>query len=552
MSQKILLSTTDDIANAFKTSVTENTNQLEFIKHNVPVFHNLIQVLKHTHPDIVYIMFNQVRFDSNNKQEINNQILQTIYNIKADADLCRLRIAVQVTSTTDQYFLRQLIMLNVYDIFEPSGNTGQLNIRKVIEQLVNPINIGNVKKYLLSPDINQNFQSPDVLPVRDTFSSPNGGNPTPTKTAPVADDTALINENRFLKGELARLNNKLAVPSVPRTDYDDLLARLRELINNGPGDATEKEAVESVISNNYSLSEDNEALNDRLKESTKLIGQLESKISTLKSQSAEFSHSINKGHAQETSMPRTGNENVSQDVTQPSRRKSVKSQPRVAKPKPRRSMSRDNDSAAKTHDTRKRKWLIPIIAFIIILLAWTGLGHLKTNSKKTVKQQPSYSQLIKQEKYAQAAQAYPDKGVAIENKMLSDSNVKNKASQAKKIAVFASGDAIDFDNYYFNGQFKKAVKLYEDSNETSLTHLTDARRTMLAYSYMKIGKVDEARKLAQPLNNDQLNQKIEAYAKFQDANKTLQDKIDNGNLSDEDKANAQKQIEENKAAMKNL
>ena len=548
MSQKILLCTTDDIANAFKTSVTENTNQLEFVKHNVPVFHNLIQVLKHTRPDIVYIMFNQVRFDSNNKQEINNQILQTIYNIKSDITLSGLRIAVQVAPTIDQYFLRQLIMLNVYDIFEPSGNTGQLNIRKVIEQLTQPINIGNVNKYLLSPDINQSFQSPDVLPVRDTISNPNGGSSTATKTSP--DDNALVNENRFLKGELARLNNKISVPSVPRTDYDDLLARLRELINNGPGDEKQKEAVESVISNNYSLSEDNEALNDRLKESTKLISQLEGKINTLKSKLKEDGPGTDNSKVPGTSAPKTSQDNARPDGDQARRRNSIKSQPRVAKPK--RSKNRDGETVSKPHGTKKRKWLILIVVFLIILLVWTGLGHLKSDSKKTVKQQPSYSQLIKEEKYAQAAQAYPDKGVAIENKMLSDGNVKNKASQAKKIAVFASGDAIDFDNYYFNGQFKKAVKLYENSNETSLTHLTDARRTMLAYSYMKTGNVDEARKLAQPLNNDQLNQKIEAYAKFQDANKTLQDKIDNGNLSDEDKANAQKQIEENKTAMKNL
>ncbi len=322
------------------------------------------------------------------------------------------------------------------------------------------------------------------------------------------------------------------------------------MINNGPGDEKQKEAVESVISNNYSLSEDNEALNDRLKESTKLISQLEGKINTLKSKLKEDGPGTDNSKVPGTSAPKTSQDNARPDGDQARRRNSIKSQPRVAKPK--RSKNRDGETVSKPHGTKKRKWLILIVVFLIILLVWTGLGHLKSDSKKTVKQQPSYSQLIKEEKYAQAAQAYPDKGVAIENKMLSDGNVKNKASQAKKIAVFASGDAIDFDNYYFNGQFKKAVKLYENSNETSLTHLTDARRTMLAYSYMKTGNVDEARKLAQPLNNDQLNQKIEAYAKFQDANKTLQDKIDNGNLSDEDKANAQKQIEENKTAMKNL
>ena len=75
---------------------------------------------------------------------------------------------------------------------------------------------------------------------------------------------------------------------------------------------------------------------------------------------------------------------------------------------------------------------------------------------------------------------------------------------------------------------------------------------MLAYSYMKTGDISDAKQVANGLGNTQLNEKIEAYQKFKDANKTLKEKIRSGNLSPQDVKKAKQQIKQNKIAMSKL
>ena len=75
---------------------------------------------------------------------------------------------------------------------------------------------------------------------------------------------------------------------------------------------------------------------------------------------------------------------------------------------------------------------------------------------------------------------------------------------------------------------------------------------MLAYSYMKTGDISDAKQVANGLGNTQLNEKIEAYQKFKDANKTLKEKIKSGNLSPQDVKKAKQQIKQNKIAMAKL
>lgn len=532
------MGTADDIASAFRTSIAENTGQLEVIKQNVPLFHNLEQVIKHTHPDILYLMFNQMRFDAIGKQDIHNEILQTLYNIRSENG--QLRIAVQVADPVDQNFLRQLILLNIYDIFEPTGSTGQLNIRLVIDQLTRPANINGVKKYIISPDIDQSFRTPDALPVK------GNANGLPDSQS----DSALINANRFLTQELTRLKKKTAVPLIPRSDYDQLLARLREAVNSGMSDESVKELVQSVTANNNRLAQENQMLNQRLNESSATISQLSRQLNSRSKTDEDMAQLqvLQKDLSKKNDPIRRTDRGRQRQKTGPNairKKHSRQSSSKVTKP-------RATKPRTKARSKGRRLLLLIILILIVGIAAWVGVSHLRSQSNKTVEKQPSYSALVSKDEYGKAAEAYPEKGISIENRMLNDPSVKDKASQASKIAEYISGDAMDFDNAYFNSDFSKAVKIYEKSDDTNLTHLNKARRTMLAYSYMKIGNVDNARKLAEPLNNAQLNQKIDTYAKFQDANKTLQDKINSGTLSDDDKAKAQKQIQKNQNAMDKL
>lgn len=75
---------------------------------------------------------------------------------------------------------------------------------------------------------------------------------------------------------------------------------------------------------------------------------------------------------------------------------------------------------------------------------------------------------------------------------------------------------------------------------------------MAAYSLMKTGNTKDAKMIAKPLNNANLNRIIEIYFKFDNANKILNNKIQNEHLSKKEKNKARKQIRENQQAMDKL
>lgn len=209
---------------------------------------------------------------------------------------------------------------------------------------------------------------------------------------------------------------------------------------------------------------------------------------------------------------------------------------------------REEREALKPHKRRRKKWLIPLSVLCFLLILFVGIKALGNPVANT----PSFDSLINQGEYVKAAQTYPSKAAEAENKMLQDSNVKDKAGTAASIMSYTDSDAVKFDNAYFNGQFNKVIDIYDDSSSPYLTNLNSERKTMLAYSYMKTGYIGDAKQTADGLGNDQLNEKIEAYQKFKEANKILEDKIKNGNLSPQDVKKAKHQIKQNKIAMKKL
>ena len=136
--------------------------------------------------------------------------------------------------------------------------------------------------------------------------------------------------------------------------------------------------------------------------------------------------------------------------------------------------------------------------------------------------------------------------------MLDDSDVSDKATFASRIQNYSKSDAIKFDNFYFNEKYNDAVDLLDNSDDDNLTHLSNARRVMAAYSLMKTGDTTRAEKEAKPLDNSELTKKIQLYKQFQDSNKKLEEKIKSGNLSDSQKSDAKKMIRENEKNMDNI
>ena len=75
---------------------------------------------------------------------------------------------------------------------------------------------------------------------------------------------------------------------------------------------------------------------------------------------------------------------------------------------------------------------------------------------------------------------------------------------------------------------------------------------MVSYALMKDGQIANAKSVAEPLNNSNLNERIKVYGQFYHANQILEAKIKHGHLSNEQISKAKKQIDENQDAMDKL
>ncbi|MCT7696494.1 MAG: hypothetical protein N5848_00855 [Lactobacillus crispatus] len=224
--------------------------------------------------------------------------------------------------------------------------------------------------------------------------------------------------------------------------------------------------------------------------------------------------------------------------------------------KPKKQKKELNTGAISKFLQKNKRWDVigvGLLAAGIILGTVTVINHrAQSNSQSAQVAKPSFNSLIKKGNYDQAAEDYPDRAVEAENKMLDDSDVSDKATFASRIQNYSKSDAIKFDNFYFNEKYNDAVDLLDNSDDDNLTHLSNARRVMAAYSLMKTGDTTRAEKEAKPLDNSELTKKIQLYKQFQDSNKKLEEKIKSGNLSDSQKSDAKKMIRENEKNMDNI
>lgn len=195
-----------------------------------------------------------------------------------------------------------------------------------------------------------------------------------------------------------------------------------------------------------------------------------------------------------------------------------------------------------------------LIGLIMLLLIGAFRTFYSTNTDRAATNQSttSYQDLLSKKQYVKAVKLYPDRGVEIENKVLSDTEIKDKAKIVKKIMEYNTSDPIRFDNYYFEQKYDKAAYIYNTSDNSNLVELNTPRRIMVAYSLMKNGQEDKALKVAEPLNNSALTKRIKVYKDFFDANTILEQKIKKGELKGDDLEKAKEQIAENKRHMDRL
>ncbi|WP_438846266.1 response regulator [Enterococcus sp. AZ090] len=131
----------------------------------------------------------------------------------------------------------------------------------------------------------------------------------------------------------------------------------------------------------------------------------------------------------------------------------------------------------------------------VLLLVFLGIGGfwVSSFSKQDVQSKPTYEQLLKEEKYAEAAVTFPDKREDIEQYL-----VKKQAFQELKTfnAQFPTDEGT-FDLAFYQKEWEKVI-------QTEGSELNTDRKVMLAYAYIQLDQLEEAEILNKTLKSNQL------------------------------------------------
>lgn len=678
----------DELASELAKWIRDNSQGFQIINSSIFRLHDLSASLALYHPSIALIASEFIDYDTQNHA---NELYNTLFHIQQDSSFSTIRLALIADPSIGNETLSRLAFF-VRDIFLTTEN-GQLDMNQMIVQLGRPANINNVAQFTnpsgqfgngqqglngFTQTNGFNQQPPQPQPAQrqqppqyDQYGGGGGyddGNynnyndgydnsgasftssTPPTQQPPTASDEVekLKKLVELYKAQLLMQKKQNAGDFVPKSDYDNLLDKAREILNQGSNDAQIKDLFQQVMNTNNSYSGKLHEANDMISKQNELINELSAKLQqaeehqggrsaetqNLQDQLNEAQREVNTppnnfnpdntyeqtasfdpyGNPKPTPQQNNGgydqpNNDFSGGYDRPSRptpppnrgygnggydepndydrprprptRPNSNQRPRPQRPSydrpPRPSRDRGGTNRStlpvpvrkkprkKQPDTPLQKLMknkilligiVGAVALLILLLVVIINRPVDDSNNGVSSSQSSsvdsFDSLIKSGKYDVAAKEYPNRAVDAENKMLDDADVTDKAQFTTNILKVSDSDPIKFDNYYFEEKYPQAVKLLDTSNDPNLKKLSDARRVMASYAYMKDGKISKAEKTAQPLKSEELNKRIKVYKQFKDSNDKLKAKIDSGSLSSSEKKKAQQQIKDNEDKMKKL
>lgn len=605
--QTVLLGMDDRLAGFFQPAIQDNTNQLQVLNQTVSRMHDISAALAKYNPDILLVASEHLSYDTDNYQ---NELVNGLYQITQDPRFSAIRIALITDERSVSRDTLSRLAVFVRDIFLTEPGTGRLDLQQLTEQLARPANVQNVAQFLgqVSPNLGNSQQVPPQQQYSQYNNDPYGSSnsnqqyqnqysytsntpprrPTPANGDEVENLKKLV---ELYKTQLEMQKRQNQGDFVPKEDYDNLLSQARAILDQGSNDQQIKDLFQQVINSNTGYSGKLHEANDMIAQQNELINELSEKVSnlennegnsqevqSLKRQLAEAHQQINNSNGNYDNIPEGSYRKAPNRPRPP--RPNRDPQSNYNRPRPPRPNDRNRNYNPKNAKLpapinrpgiKKKKqetFLTKLLAnktlligiggglvLLILLLVVvfnrpndSNSGVSSTQSSSTL----SFDNYIKKGQYSDAAQAYPARAVEAENKMLEDPDVTSKETFTSDILKVSDKDPIKFDNYYFKQDYGKAVDLLKSSNDSDLKNLSDARRVMAAYSYMKDGQISKAESTAKPLKNKTLNERIKVYKEFQDSNDKLNEKINSGNLSNSEKKKAQKTIKENKEKMNKL
>lgn len=528
----VLLGMDDATADIFRQKLYEYSDgNLDILEQNVPIFHNSKRALEllNPMPDIYLIAMNHIRFDTSDSQK---EFLRGLANLKMNSQTSQVRIAVQADLTPTDPFLRQLALVQISDIFSgTSQNPHEFNLHDVAKQLSKAPNLKNVYKYLT---LNKSVES---LNTENILSN------SPSDSSNTDQVQSLKKIVKILKEQNDELSRKNGVNTVPREDYEEVVAELNKIMSSGLTSDNFKGIVQKIAKIEQKQKVDNRKLRSINNRLNNTIVELTSQVPTKEPLNDNYEE-VEMLRRKVADFERKRRTTPSPNSNGPKVYKTNTSSPRGA-PKPK----------ARPNNNNFVKIFGGLLAFLVIFGIAFGTFysiHQSHNAKTQQTSKPSFSSLVKSGSYDKAAMYYPKKAVKAEDAMMADKDLTAKGTMAERISKYSDNDVIKFDLDYFNGDYDDAVDVYRNSSEPELTQLSKERRVMAAYALMKTGNLADAKSVAKPLNNETLNKRIAVYSKFYNANKILNNKITNGHLSSKEEKKAREQIKENQEAMDKL
>lgn len=222
------------------------------------------------------------------------------------------------------------------------------------------------------------------------------------------------------------------------------------------------------------------------------------------------------------------------------------------KKKPKKSVQKVRKHKKKAKKKRSKLPLILLGGLAIIVLL--GINFIKGNglsnftSSNSTETGSDFNRLLNEGNFVKAVEEYPSKQSQVDNYILNDEDITNKASAINQVYTNAESpnDTVVFDNAYFQKDWDTVIANKDGAN------LTMQRKAMLCIAYLGKGNVNQAQIYAKEVDNHDLNDKVSTYIKLQQTSQQIENKLKDNSLSQDDRQQLQKQLNNNKEAMKNL
>lgn len=552
-----------------KRQVWENTfNSNDF---HVYAFHPLkdlinsdtaVNLIKDDKVDIAFIDITSLAKRKAENREVYLKSIQTIsQEIAPDDKFSRLAFYLPENLPADiAQLVQTAFAFKVYDFFQPKN--GQFRADTINTQLHRPKSIENGTKFFTLANQAVQAQSKEIPAASDNVFSSDSDD--------IDDDEMMgavyeaVTGKKYHADEPAKAAKILKSKDIPEFAEDDFSKPKDGGQNWNDADTQQEEPVESETGD--------EPLGDE-----KQHEQLHRIQPYEKQFDVEPKPKHNK-HFLGRKKKRPTTEENPKEIEKPSSKESQKQpdftddflyddygsdygEPEEEKPEPSKLVAKKKPKKVKASKQRpktkkkSKKTLILLVALAVIIIVGVGfvgthgLDHLNFNTSTTsAPAKGSLDSLLDAGDFTKAVEDYPSKQSQIDNYILNDDNISNKGNVINQVYTNAESpnDTVVFDNAYFQKDWDTVI-----ANKNG-ADLTMQRKAMLCIAYLGKGDVSEAQVYAKKVNNHELNQKVAKYKELQSTNQQIENKLKDNNLSQNDRQQLQKQLNNDKSAMKTL